>query len=78
MKYNTKHPLLTGALFLTLAGFFSRFIGFFYKIFLSRVIGAEGMGIYQLVFPVAVLPLLPPEIPEKQRDFFWQEQGFHW
>ena len=52
MKYNAKHPLLTGALFLTLAGFFSRFIGFFYKIFLSRVIGAEGMGIYQLVFPV--------------------------
>ena len=28
------------------------FYGFFYKIFLSRVIGAEGMGIYQLVFPV--------------------------
>ena len=52
MKYNAKHPLLTGAIFLTLAGFFSRFIGFFYKIFLSRVIGAEGMGIYQLVFPV--------------------------
>ncbi|MFR8427013.1 MAG: MATE family efflux transporter [Roseburia inulinivorans] len=33
----------------------SRFIGFFYKIFLSRTIGAEGLGIYQLIFPVMAL-----------------------
>ena len=31
---------------LTVTGFASRFIGFFYRIFLSRVFGAEGMGIY--------------------------------
>lgn len=37
---------------LTLAGMISRVIGFFYRIFLSQQIGAEGMGIYQLVFPV--------------------------
>lgn len=37
---------------MTLAGLVSRFIGFFYRIFLSHTIGAEGMGIYQLVFPV--------------------------
>ena len=47
-----KHPLLTGALILTLTGVATRVIGFFYKIFLSRVIGAEGLGIYQMIFPI--------------------------
>ena len=51
MKKN-KHPLLTGALILTLTGVATRVIGFFYKIFLSRVIGAEGIGLYQMIFPV--------------------------
>ncbi len=47
-----KHPLLTGALILTLTGVATRILGFFYKIFLSRVIGAEGLGIYQMIFPI--------------------------
>lgn len=46
------HPLIRGTFFLTLSGLLSRVMGFFYRIFLSRVIGAEGMGIYQLIFPV--------------------------
>lgn len=44
-----------GTVILTLTGFLSRFIGFFYRIFLSRVFGAEGMGIYQLIAPVLAL-----------------------
>ncbi len=53
MKINsTKNSLLTGTLLLTTAGILSRIIGFFYRIFLSRTIGAEGLGIYQLIFPV--------------------------
>lgn len=48
----SQHPIWRGALILTAAGFASRFIGFFYRIFLSNAIGAEGMGLYQLVFPV--------------------------
>ena len=44
--------LIRGALILMLTGFLSRIIGFFYRIFLSRAIGAEGMGIYQLIFPL--------------------------
>lgn len=51
-KTLSKHPLLNGAILLTIAGIVSRLIGFFYKIFLSREIGAEGLGIYQLIFPV--------------------------
>ncbi|MCI7263531.1 MAG: oligosaccharide flippase family protein, partial [Clostridiaceae bacterium] len=48
----TKRPLLAGTLLLTLAGLLSRILGFFYRIFLSRTIGAEGLGIYQMIFPI--------------------------
>lgn len=51
-KQLQKHPILSGAMLLTAAGVLTRFIGFFYKIFLSREIGAEGLGIYQLIFPI--------------------------
>lgn len=44
--------IVKGTLILTLAGFITRFIGFFYRIFLSQTMGAELMGIYQLIFPV--------------------------
>lgn len=49
------HPLITGTLTLTAAAVLSRFIGFFYRIFLSHNFGAEGMGIYQLIMPVMAL-----------------------
>lgn len=53
MKKN--NSLITGTIILTITGFASRFIGFFYRIFLSRVFGAEGMGLYQLTSPVLAL-----------------------
>jgi len=37
---------------LTATGVLTRLIGFLYKIFLSREIGAESLGIYQLIFPI--------------------------
>lgn len=46
------HTLIFGTLFLTGAGLLSRVLGFFYRIFLSRAIGAEGLGIYQMIFPI--------------------------
>ena len=49
------HPLVTGTVILTITGLVSRFIGFFYRIFLSSVFGAEGMGLYQLISPVLAL-----------------------
>ena len=42
---------------LTSAGILSRILGFFYRIFLSRTIGASGLGLYQLIFPVFTLCL---------------------
>lgn len=55
MKKNNRHPLITGTLILTATGFLSRILGFFYRIYLSRLFGEEGMGIYQLLNPVLSL-----------------------
>lgn len=44
--------LLAGTVLLTVVGLFSQTAGFLYRIVLSRMIGAETMGLYQLVMPV--------------------------
>lgn len=54
MNYK-KHPLITGTIILTVTGLISRMVGFFYRIYLSRLFGEEGMGIYQLTSPVLAL-----------------------
>jgi len=51
-RHIKRSNILKGTLILTLAGFITRFIGFFYRIFLSNTMGAELLGIYQLIFPV--------------------------
>ncbi|BCN31600.1 putative polysaccharide biosynthesis protein [Anaeromicropila herbilytica] len=48
----SKSSILKGTIILTLAGFLTRFIGFFYRIYLSNALGAENMGVYQLIFAV--------------------------
>lgn len=52
MKHFRSHPLVTGTLVLTATGLLSRLIGFFYRIYLARLFGEEGMGLYQLIGPV--------------------------
>ena len=52
---DNKYVLLKGTLLLTGAGFITKIIGLIYRIFLSQTIGAEGMGIYQLIFPIHTL-----------------------
>ena len=54
----TKKTFITGAIILMIAGFISRIIGFIYRIYLSNLIGAEGMGLYQLIVPVYTLIIL--------------------
>lgn len=51
----TRHPLIMGTAILTITGLVTRIIGFFYRIYLSRLFGEEGMGIYQLLSPVLAL-----------------------
>ena len=46
------NPLIIGTLLLAFATLITKSLGFIYRIWLSRLIGSEGMGIYQLVFPI--------------------------
>ena len=45
-----KQLLIRGTLILTFTGFLSRFMGFFYRIFLSRTFGSEGVGLVSAYF----------------------------
>ena len=47
-----KMAFITGTLLLTSTGFICRILGFFYRIFMSSTIGAEGLGIYNMVHPI--------------------------
>lgn len=47
-----KRAFLAGTLLLTGTGFVCRILGFFYRIFLSRTIGAEGLGIFNMLHPI--------------------------
>lgn len=47
-----KRAFLAGTLLLTGTGFLCRILGFFYRIYLSRTIGAEGLGIYNMIHPI--------------------------
>ncbi|MFV0315322.1 MAG: oligosaccharide flippase family protein [Anaerotignum sp.] len=51
----SKRAIITGTLILTIANLITKFMGFFYRIFMSNTIGAEGMGLYQLILPIYIL-----------------------
>lgn len=53
----SKQHFFKGTLILTCAGLLTRLMGFFYRIFLSHTIGAQGLGIYQLLMPMQMLVL---------------------
>lgn len=50
-----KRPILIGTIILTASGFLTRFIGFFFRMFLSHTFGEEQVGLYQLIFPIYAL-----------------------
>lgn len=54
----SKRSVVGSTIILMFAGFFVRLIGFVYRIYLSNLIGAEGMGLFQLIFPVYSLVIL--------------------
>lgn len=48
----SRNSIVTSALILTAAGVITRILGFVYRIYMSNAIGAEGMGLYQMIMPV--------------------------
>lgn len=57
LKSLKKDKLLTSAFVLAVAGFLCKGIGALYRMPLTAIIGADGLGIYQTVFPVYCLLL---------------------
>jgi len=47
-----KNQIIKGTFILSAAGILTRMIGFYYRIFLSNTIGATGIGLYQMIFPM--------------------------
>jgi stage V sporulation protein B len=54
----SKKSFVGGAAILGIAGVLTKLIGAFYRIPLTNIIGTEGMGIYQKVYPVYALLLV--------------------
>lgn len=53
-----KGHFIKGAVILTAAGLAARFMGFAYRVILTRIIGAEGMGLYQMAYPIYTILLV--------------------
>ena len=43
---------LKGAMILTIAGIVVKIIGAFSKVLLARILGGEGIGLYQMAYPI--------------------------
>ena len=47
-----KNSFLIGCFILMLSNIITRFIGFFYRVYMSKTIGAEAVGLFQLIMPI--------------------------
>ncbi len=47
-----KERFIKGAIMLAVAGLFCRILGAFYRVPLGNIIGSDGMGAYQMAFPI--------------------------
>lgn len=61
-----KNSFIQGALILTVAGIIVKFIGAFSRIYLSRLLGGEGIGLYQMAYPIICCAF-----PSHRQDFPW-------
>ncbi len=51
----SKKALVIGTLILTTANLITKFMGFFYRVYMAKAIGTEGIGLYQLIMPIYML-----------------------
>ena len=74
-----KQALIRGTAVLTVTSLSTRFMGFFYRMFLSHTFGEENVGLYQLVFPVYALQEwnspCPDALPGKQHPAECRKHG---
>ena len=52
MTGGKRRSFIEGAAILTAAGMLAKAMGFVYRIFLTRIIGREGIGLYQVAYPI--------------------------
>ena len=50
--FSQKQSFIKGAILISLGGFISKLLGAIYRIPLTNFLGGEGMGIYQMVYPL--------------------------
>ena len=50
--FSEKQSFLAGAVIISAGGFISKLLGAVYRIPLTNILGSEGMGIYQMVYPL--------------------------
>lgn len=62
---NHRQSFLKGAVILSIAGAISKILGAIYRIPLARLIGAEGIGLYQMAYPIytTILALATAGVP---------------
>ncbi len=54
MKNTAAEKFVRGAAILTLAGLLSKILGSTYRIVLTRLLGAEGIGLFELAYPIYI------------------------
>lgn len=52
---SVRNTIIKGTFILTISSILSRILGFVFKIMLSRAVGSEFFGLYQMVIPIAAL-----------------------
>ena len=56
-SHKNKHPIIKGTFVLSVTGIAAKGLGFYYKIFLTSLIGVNQLGIYQMIFPMFTLAI---------------------
>jgi len=58
MGEGQQKSFIKGAAILSIAGLIAKVMGFVYRVVLTRLIGAEGMGLYQMAYPLYTILLV--------------------
>lgn len=74
-KKTKSDGLIKGALVISMGGFITKILGAFYRVPLTNILGAEGLGLYQAVFPIYCLLLTLSSTGGAERRFKNHRRG---